>query len=257
MALKFKFKTKEEIPAEHQPLYAERDGAWVLDVDGAVEKAKLDEFRTTNVALMKQLEDLKKRFDGIDPEQVRRLAEDKRKLEEEQALKNGEVEKLIASRLQAARADSDRQLSALTSERDALNARLADVQINQRLIEAATRRGLRGSAIPDVTARARAVFRLDNGEPRAFEADGKTVRVGRNGSSPMTLDEWVEGLVADAPHLFEGNSGGGASGGGSSGTAIIENPWKRETRNLTKQGEMLRKDPARARALAAAAGVKI
>jgi hypothetical protein len=26
MALKFKFKTKEEIPAEHLPLYAEREG---------------------------------------------------------------------------------------------------------------------------------------------------------------------------------------------------------------------------------------
>ena len=31
---------------------AERYGAWVLDVDGAVEKSKLDEFRTTNVALL-------------------------------------------------------------------------------------------------------------------------------------------------------------------------------------------------------------
>jgi hypothetical protein len=45
MALEFKSQTKEEIPAELLNLYAERDGAWVLDVDGAVEKAKLDEFR--------------------------------------------------------------------------------------------------------------------------------------------------------------------------------------------------------------------
>ena len=52
MALKFKFKTKDEIPAEHLPLYAEREGAWILDVDGAVEKTKLDEFRTTNVSLL-------------------------------------------------------------------------------------------------------------------------------------------------------------------------------------------------------------
>jgi hypothetical protein len=50
MALKYKFKTKDEVPVEHLALYAERDGAWVLDVEGAVEKAKLDEFRNTNVA---------------------------------------------------------------------------------------------------------------------------------------------------------------------------------------------------------------
>ena len=54
MALKFKFKTKEEIPTEHLSLYAEREGAWVLDVDGAVEKTKLDEFRNTNVSLLKE-----------------------------------------------------------------------------------------------------------------------------------------------------------------------------------------------------------
>lgn len=53
MPLKFKVKTKDEIPAEHLPLYAEREGAWLLDVDGAVEKSKLDEFRTKNVSLLK------------------------------------------------------------------------------------------------------------------------------------------------------------------------------------------------------------
>ena len=60
--------------AEHLPLYAEREGAWVLDVDGAVEKSKLDEFRNTNVSLIKERDDLKKRYEGIDPDEVRKLA---------------------------------------------------------------------------------------------------------------------------------------------------------------------------------------
>jgi hypothetical protein len=42
MALKFKHQTKAEIPAELQSLYVERDGAWCLDVDGAVDRAKLE-----------------------------------------------------------------------------------------------------------------------------------------------------------------------------------------------------------------------
>ena len=71
MALKFKFKTKEEIPAEHLPLYAEREGAWVLDVDGAVEKTKLDEFRNNNVELAKERDELKKRYEDIDPGAVK------------------------------------------------------------------------------------------------------------------------------------------------------------------------------------------
>jgi hypothetical protein len=43
MALKFKYKSKDEIPAEVAAFYTERDGAWVLDVDGAAEKLRLEE----------------------------------------------------------------------------------------------------------------------------------------------------------------------------------------------------------------------
>ncbi len=99
MALKFKYKSKDEIPAELMSLYAEREGAWQLDVDGVADKAKLDEFRTNNVALLKQVEDLKKRFEGIDPDEVRKLAEEKQRLEEERQLKAGEVDKVVESRI--------------------------------------------------------------------------------------------------------------------------------------------------------------
>jgi len=73
MPLKCKFKLKDEVPAEHAGLYVARDGAFVLDADGAVEKAKLDEFCTNNVTLQKQLAELTQRFEGIEPEQVKAL----------------------------------------------------------------------------------------------------------------------------------------------------------------------------------------
>ncbi len=100
MALKFKYKTKEEVPAEQAALYAEREGEWVLDCDGVAEKTKLDEFRSSNAALTKQVEDLKKRYEGIDPDEVRKLAEEKQRLEEERQLKAGEVEKVRRARRQ-------------------------------------------------------------------------------------------------------------------------------------------------------------
>ena len=56
MALKFKYASREQVPAEQAALYVERDGAFVLDAEGVVEKAKLDEFRTSNVTLKKELE---------------------------------------------------------------------------------------------------------------------------------------------------------------------------------------------------------
>ena len=105
MSLKRKFQTKAEIPAEQLPFYAEREGAWFLDADPSEELAKLAEFRDTNIGLKKQLEALQQRFQGIDPEEVRKLTEEKRKLEEAQQLKAGEVDKVVENRIKGLKAD--------------------------------------------------------------------------------------------------------------------------------------------------------
>src|SRR2546421_12811223 len=114
MALKFKFTTKDEIPAEQAALYVERDGAWVLDAEGVVEKSKLDEFRSSNVALMKERDELKQRFDGIDPEEVKKLAAEKQRLELlAQGHKPEEVERIVQGRLKGAKTEWEKQLSAI------------------------------------------------------------------------------------------------------------------------------------------------
>jgi vacuolar-type H+-ATPase subunit I/STV1 len=203
MALKFKYESKADIPTEHTAFYAERDGAWVLDVEGAVDKAKLDEFRNSNVALLKERDELKKRFEGIDPEEVRKLAEEKRKLEEERQLKAGEFDKVLEKRLKGLQEQHGKALEALTAERDALTGRLTAIQIDQAVVSEATKRGLRATALPDVTARARAVFRLANGVPTAFElvlrrnhrcvqAHSAALRAGR-GSDAMRLPRDISG----------------------------------------------------------------
>ena len=258
MALKARFGTQAEVPAELAPHYAEREGAWVLDVDGLVEKARVDEFRTANIALRKEIEDLQARFEGIDPEAARKLGEERRRLEEDRQIKAGELDKVVESRIKGLKADWDKQVATLTTERESLNARLTAIQIDQGVITAATKRGLRPTALTDITARARQIFRLVNGVPRALESDGQTVRYGRDGVSPMTLEEWVDTQVADAPHLFEANAGGGAAGNGSggagSGGSGQKNPFKKGPDwNLTEQMRLTKSDPGLAARLKAAA----
>ncbi len=252
MALKFKFKSRDEIPAELQPHYVERDGAWTLDADGVVEKAKLEEFRATNVAILKERDDLRKRFEGIDPDAVRQLAEEKRKLEEAAQIKAGEVDKVLSARLKA---ELDKVHAPVVAERDALHGRLTAIQIDQAVVTEATKRGLRATAIPDITARARMTFKLVGGVPQAFEADGHNARMGKDGVTPMTLAEWVDALVSDAPHLFEANAGGGAAGSGSGGAGNRsgKNPFAQATWNLTEQMKLAKTDPALAARLKAAA----
>ena len=258
MALKFKFKSRDEIPAELANLYVEREGAFVLDAEGVIEKSKADEMRNHNIDLRKQLEDLNARFDGIDPVEVKKLAEEKRKLELlAQGHKPEELDRLVGERIKGLKADWDKQLSTVTTERDSLTSRLTAIQIDQGVLTVATKRGLRPTAIPDITARARVVFKLVNGAPRAFEADGTTLRYGKDGVSPMTLEEWVDAQVSDAPHLFESNAGGGAASNGGGAAAgsqrSVKNPFRKESWNLTEQMKLQKSDPGLAARLKAAA----
>jgi hypothetical protein len=255
MPLKPRYNSLKEIPAEDVRLYVERDGAWHLDVDAKEDKSKLAEFRDHNIALQKQVAEFQAKFEGIDPEAVRKLAEEKARLEEEQKLKAGEFQSVLDARLKAERTEAEKRVGAVTKERDALNARLATIQIDQGVVATATKRGLRPTAIPDITARARSVFRLVDGAPRAFEADGQTVRLGKDGTSPMDLEEWIEAQVSEAPHLFESNAGGGAAGNGSGGVGnrTGTNPFRKETWNLTAQMKLAKTDPTLAARLKASA----
>ena len=247
MALKFKFKTKDEIPAELQSLYVERDGAWTLDAEGVVEKSKHEEFRTNNIALTNQL----KRFEGIDPDAVRQLAEENKSLRT--ATLSEDAKREMDAQLKTAKSAFEKQLAAVTGERDTLNGRLSAIQIDQAVVTEATKRGLRPTAIPDITSRARTNFKLVNGVPQAFETDGQTARMGKDG--PMTLAEWVDALVSDAPHLFEANAGGGAAGSGSGGAGnrSVKNPFRKESWNLTEQMKLQKSDPQLAARLKASA----
>ena len=253
MALKYKYTTKQEIPAEQQSLYVEREGAFYLDAEGVVDKAKADEMRLHNIDLRKQIE-----------ESLRTATEERQKIQAEkerleliaQGHKPEEIEKLVTERLKGLKADWDKQFAAVTGERDSLTTRLTSIQIDQGVITVATKRGLRPTAIPDITSRARTVFKLVNGAPQAFEADGKTVRYGKDGITPMTLEEWVDAQVADAPHLFESNAGGGAASNGAGGAAgsqrSVKNPFRKDTWNLTEQMKLQKTDPGLAARLKAA-----
>ena len=77
-----------------------------------------------------------------------------------------------------------------------------------------------------------------------------------NEGKPVGVDELLKPLRETSPHLFkEAFSGGYNPAGGAGGQP--KNPFAKETFNLTEQGRLLRDNPAQARQLAAAAGVKI
>jgi hypothetical protein len=255
MPLKFKYQSKAEVPEQHAALYVERDGAFVLDAEGAVEKSKVDEFRTNNLTLKNQLAELTAKFDGIDPESVKTLLAEKAKLEEEKLIKDGEVEKLVENRTKKMRSELEQRAVAAEQSAATLSAQLLEKEIERHVVEGATKLGLRATAIPDIKLRARSVFKISGGTISAVESDGQTPVVGRDGVTPLTFDEWVTRQVAEAPHLFEASAGGGAVGHGSGGVGrySAKNPFAKATWNLTEQMKIRKSDPALASRLEASA----
>ncbi len=254
MALKFKYMSKDEVPAEHAALYVERDGAFVLEAEGAVDKARVDEFRTNNLTLRTQLDELTRKFEGIEPESVKQLLAEKARLEEEKLLKAGEVEKLIEKRTRAAVSEWEKRTQSAEGQLVTLTARLVETEINRSAVEAATKLGLRPTALADIQARAQKTFKIQDGTAMAFEADGKTPVSGRDGASPLSFEEWAARQVIEAPHLFESSAGSGAVGHGSGGVGQRKNPFRKGADwNLTEQMRLLKTDPRMAERLRAAA----
>ena len=97
------------------------------------------------------------------------------------------MDKVVENRIKGLRADWEKQLGTVTAERDSLNGRLSSIQIDQGVTLAATKRGLRPTAVADITARARTVFRLVNGAAVAFEGDGKTPHYGAEAKPVRSL----------------------------------------------------------------------
>ena len=140
----------------------------------------------------------------------------------------------------------EKRLQSAEQQASALSAQLLEKEIERHVVEAATKLGLRASAIPDIKARARSVFKISGGAVAAVEADGKTPVYGKDGVTPLTFDEWVTRQAAEAPHLFESNAGGGAVGNGSGGAGnrSAKNPFRRGPDwNLTEQMRLQKSDP--------------
>lgn len=257
MKIKYFYASEAEIPDNVKALYEQKDGKWFLQCEGIPEPAKLAEFRDTNIALQKKLADLEKSFEGINADEARRLLAIKADLDAEKLMKKGDLDAAVASRLEPVKKDLEAKLEAERKRADEAVQKFNSHRLQSVVLEAATKLGVKSTATTDVLLRARETLAVE-GEEIVVKLAGQT-RYGANGAT-MTVDEWLaEQAKTSMVHLFEENKGGGSPGGNNPGKAgpSGNNPWKPETRNITEQNEIFKKDPALARKLAAAAGQKL
>ena len=200
-------------------LYTKReDGKFILEVDGLVDKSKLDEFRTTNVKLMKDLE----KFKDVDPVKYTELMTEHRKIQEKEWIEAGEIDKVVEQRVTQMRTDFETREAGYKTNAQVMTAQLEKLLIDNNVREAATKMGVRPTAVDDVLLRARTMYKVKDGNAVPFNAKGEIV-YGKDGTSPMAISDWVESLKGTADHLFTPSSGGGSQGGAipGNGTANL------------------------------------
>lgn len=191
-------------------------------VAAAVEK-EVAGLKTKNSELIqtqKQLKEQLAAFDGIDPTAVRNIL--KRFADDEEAglLKAGKFDEVIEKRTAKMREEYEKKLKAATDETEAALKRAQAFQgrvLDDSVRAAAVKAGLHQHAIDDALFRARSMFTLDeSGQAVQLGEDGKPV-LGKDGKSPFTPLEWLEGMKEKAPHWFPASASGGGAGGSGKG----------------------------------------
>lgn len=219
MALKGRVKSEEEIPAGLEEYYEALDGEYRLKVTGLVEKGVVDEFRNNNIKLQNELADLNKKISSVDLDEYQSLRAEKDAQRDQKLIEEGKVEELINERVHRMSQNFEKEKMTLQEQLDQLNNQATtykrkydDSIVEQKLINAASRAGVRNEATTDVLNRAKQIWRnSEEGDLVAMQGDNHLY--GKDGRKPLEVEEWFESLADEAPHLFKNSEGSGALGG--------------------------------------------
>lgn len=122
-----------------------------------------------------------------------------------------DVETKVSNRVKELQSDWETEKNGLTEKLTSYETKVSQSAIQNALTEAATKAGVRTTAIEDVLLRGGTVFKYVDGNVKAFDTKGEEKF--HKGTETYTPSHWVADLKTSATHLFEENVGGGAVGG--------------------------------------------
>ncbi len=208
MSLKAKLENLDGVDEALKGLYTEREGAFHLTVEGMVDKSKLDDFRTTNTQLKSDLEKLTDKFNGVDLSRYAELVKSDQDNKDKKLVDAGKIDELLAERTKRMKEEYEKTIQTLESQNHTHVRQLEGLVIDNSVRAAATKSGVQATAVDDVLLRARTVYSLEDGTATPKDRKGEVI-YGKDGSTPMAIEEWVKGLEDTAGHLFIKSSGGG------------------------------------------------
>jgi hypothetical protein len=241
MALKLKL-TKDEhkqLPQDLQKEYVEKDGGYVLDVEGGVlspeEKKQLNdkikEFRDRNVEFKKQIDELQpfkekaEKFGDLDPDETKALVEKVKSKGKGKGDAN-DIDEIVKSAVAAATKPIVDSLQQERTRREEAEKRAADEAFKTKVGEVARAKGARPGSLGYLINRAKEAFEFKDGEIVAKEGFISP----DNAGNPLSTDEFFTKLAIDEAPLFEPSTGSGQRPGrpGTPGARVLRNPSHQE-----------------------------
>lgn len=235
------YATKEEVPADlidavQEIKEGEDKGKWQVNV---VARKKLEEFRDNNTELAKKFETSEglvkkvlsavgaKSVEDFDPgkftEELGALKDTAQKVADGKLQAKDDIEKEVTKRTEAMREKFNQDLQAKQVELNQMKIAKDDAisAFKKTFIDRAVSNvivdpdlGLEPTAIMDVTERAYKVFKVQEDNSLRPETGGGQTLWGEDGSTPMTMKEWINIVLRkEAPHYFKKSNGGNANGG--------------------------------------------
>jgi len=197
-------------------LYVEKDGAHVLQVDGAAPKSTVDEFRNNNINLQDQL----KKFDGVDLDKYKALQETETKLRNKELIDKGDFDTLLSEHTRTIVSDYTGKLDAAMESNASLTAQMSSMTTRYEIEGAATKafatNHIRPEAQAAVMAQIKATFSVSGNTVVAM--DGDNIMAGADGN--LTVNEFVGSQPEFMKVPNEAGGGNGDGGGGGGGDAL-------------------------------------
>jgi hypothetical protein len=222
MALKATIATKAERDALAEPvraLYMERDGKWVLDVEGMSPtsevtelKTKIAEFRDNNKLLFeenKELKPLKEKLKGVTDIDgfIAEHATLKAKVEEFKKKGVGDTNDLDSAIANALKPITEK-LAASENARIESEKRADAAKFRELVTSEATKSGVKPQSVRHVLREAEEKFELKDGALKPKSG----VRHPSDPLKELTPADWLLDLSKSDDYLFGETSGGGAAG---------------------------------------------
>ncbi len=263
MALKSVLDDLDSVEEQHRPLYEDRDGKYVLQVEGIEAhpgalslKAALDRVRSEKRAVSEKLAAAEGRLHGLPEDFGAEAFEDLKARAEGGQQDEGKIAERLDRQKAVLEGRHAREIEAERVRAQKLEANLRKVMVDDGLTKALLDAGIEKQHLGPLKA-----YLKESGRIKLTEEDGEFHVFADNGIDERTplskfVGDWA-GTDEGKPYVAK-VTGGDAKGG--SGQRFAENPWEthggKVKPNLTKQQEIIAANPEKARQMAQAAGAQ-